>query len=338
MGVVCSSQPEITMDLQVRHFTPSSFPLVPSFNKTTTKICKKSWETLMKMTFKSSQTGLDTASITVFYNEFYQKLYLFDTSHRFEAILSKHVGPSSGGRSNIAAKGAIIVRIVKFSLALENNEQGIMSLKKLGNAHRLMGISGWQYSIFVEVLLNTIARQLGVHATYDVMACWVNLFAFIFQYMLPNALVGLVTGSDLNVATHTTHVDRDNQAAAELEANVAICTSHSKNSRLNSLKEDVLGEMPEPEPDVGRLRSSSSPSRRNSSDAKGGLRKGQSSKFTSLLDSEIDGTTSSSRGLGFTVPKNISLPRVLPENLLQSQGGGESKVSGQARGPVVELH
>jgi hemoglobin-like flavoprotein len=233
------------MDIQVRHFTPSSFPLIPTFNTSTTKICKKSWDTLMKMTFKSTQTGLDTSSITVFYNEFYQKLYLFDTSHSFETILTKHI-QSKSGRSNIAAKGAIIVRIVKFALTLQNDKKGILSLKKLGDAHRLMGIKGWQYSIFVQVLLNTIAKQLGVYATPDVMSSWVNLFAFILQFMLPNALVGLVTTSDLHVATHTEHVERDMQAARELAADVALCTSHSKNSRLQSLKEDILENEQEP--------------------------------------------------------------------------------------------
>jgi hemoglobin-like flavoprotein len=242
MGTVCSSPKEITLDVQVAHFTPACFPLAPTFNQQTSKICKKSWGTLMKMTYKSTQTGLDTSSITVFYNEFYRKLYLYDTKHQFDSVLSKHL---TGKGSNIAAKGAIIVRIVKFSLTIENNKSSIDRLKRLGRSHALMGIEAWQYSVFVEVLLNTIASQLGTHATHDVMSCWVNLFSFIFQHMIPSALRGHVTGSDLNVAIHTDHVERDVQSRLQVEEDGVVCTSHSKNSRLNSLKEEVALEAEE---------------------------------------------------------------------------------------------
>jgi hemoglobin-like flavoprotein len=242
MGTSCSSPKEITLEVQVAHFTPACFPLAPTFNDHTTRICKKSWGTLMKMTYKSTQTGLDTSSITVFYNEFYHKLYLYDTNHQFDSVLSKHL---TGKGSSIAAKGAIIVRIVKFSLAIENNKASIDRLKRLGKSHSRMGIQPWQYSIFVEVLLNTIASQLGTHATYDVMSCWVNLFTFIFQNMIPFAIKGHVTGSDLNVATHTEHVGRDVQNGIYIQEDGVVCTSHSKNSRLDSLKEEVELEVEE---------------------------------------------------------------------------------------------
>jgi hypothetical protein len=80
-----------------------------------------------------------------------------------------------------------------------------------------------------------------------VMSCWVNLFTFIFQHMIPFALKGHVTGSDLNVAVHTDHVERDVQNGIQIEEDGVVCTSHSKNSRLNSLKEEIALEKVEEE-------------------------------------------------------------------------------------------
>lgn len=239
MGI-CQTNNSLPLTLQIAHFTPSSFPLIPVFNINTIKICKKSWDILMKMTFKSSVTGLDTASITVFYNEFYKRLYLYDKSHEFERVLSKHVK----GGSNIAAKGAIIVRIVKFSLGLNNNNESIKKLRKLGTLHSKMDIRGWQYATFVEILLITIASQLGSHATFDVMSCWVNLFAFILQQMLPTALEGHITSDELNIAVHNPENEqRDIALQSAVDDLHIVCTSHSKKSNLESLKNSSLDEI-----------------------------------------------------------------------------------------------
>lgn len=232
-----SSHNTIPLSIQIAHFTPSSFPLIPFFNKNTIKICKKSWEILLKTTYKSLQTGLNTSSITVFYNEFYQRLYKLDNKHEIDKILTNNCR----GGSNIAAKGAIIVRIVKFALSLENNAENIKKIRKLGKSHSRMGIRGWQYSMFIEILLITISSQLGSYATFDVMSCWVNLFAFILQHMLPTALEGNVTPYELNTAEHSPeHAQRDQDQHAALAELDVVCTSHSKKSGLQSLKEDLV--------------------------------------------------------------------------------------------------
>ena len=231
-----TNQIEIPLSRQVAHFTPSSFPLIPEVSKVSITICKKSWEELLNKTYRNNY-GIETAAITVFYNEFYRRLYMFDSNGAFDSILTKY---SSKGGGNIAAKGAIIIRIMKFALTVENNQKCKEKLLKLGRSHFQMQIRPWQYAIFVEMLINTISNQLGILASHDVMSSWVHLFAFMLKYMLPPAIDGLTSSSEANVAVHNTTSPSPQQEARErpplFEQDVAVCTSNSQKSALNALK------------------------------------------------------------------------------------------------------
>jgi hemoglobin-like flavoprotein len=65
-----------------------------------------------------------------------------------------------------------------------------MVLYMLGKSHLQKAIRPWQYSVFVQTLLNTIASRLGNDATSEVMEAWVNLFAYVMQGMLPASIKG----------------------------------------------------------------------------------------------------------------------------------------------------
>jgi hypothetical protein len=76
-----------------------------------------------------------------------------------------------------------------------------MQLHMLGKSHAQKSIRPWQYSVFVQTLLITIASRLGGKATSDVMEAWVNLFAFVMKSMLPQAIRGQVVETELNINT-----------------------------------------------------------------------------------------------------------------------------------------
>ena len=184
---------KISHETAVSHYTPSFFPLIPVVNKNTMKLCQESWKLIIKDEVKD---GFTLSGITLFYTEFYDLLEKFDSSGRFEAVLSMH----SVGVNKIAAKGQILVRIMHYVLSIDIDHPNELqySLYMLGKSHSHKQIRPWQYSIFVQTMINTLASRLGSNATHDVMSAWVNLFAFVMKTMLPPAIKGLVVETELN--------------------------------------------------------------------------------------------------------------------------------------------
>ena len=199
---IAAKKVSISSELQVAHFMPSSFPLIPVvYEKRISKI-QASWKIITENT-TAKGSGIITSGITQFYDEFYSRLTIHDAMGLFEAILVKH----SAGKNTIAAKGAIILRIMTFILRLDFASANILdTLQKLGRAHNKMGIRPWMYSAFVQTLLLTIASRLGHRATHDVMEAWVNVFAFVLKSMLPAAIRGLAQNDEM---TMTSVIQRD---------------------------------------------------------------------------------------------------------------------------------
>ena len=186
------------MQVMVAHYTPPNFPLFPTISKIATDKCKESWKFILDTEVKNEDTGGMTSGLTVFYHEFYDRLDLMDSSGRFEAVLSKH----ASGTNKMAAKGAILLRIIKYVLNFtEDNSTAQLQLFMLGKSHSQKGIRPWQYSTFIIVLLQTISARLGTNATNDVMEAWVNLFAFVMRSMLPPAIRGQVVETEIAVNT-----------------------------------------------------------------------------------------------------------------------------------------
>jgi hemoglobin-like flavoprotein len=189
----------VPLSVQVSHFTPSSFPLVPRINSSQNKLCVSSWNTIIEQEGRGAD-GKTLSGITMFYEEFYERLKLFDSRGMFEAVLTRN----SGTLQKSAVKGAILIRIMKFALTLKEDSDDVqMQLFILGKSHAQKQIRPWQYSVFVETLLNTVGSRLGSDATADVMRAWVNLFAFILKSMLPPAIKGSTLTDEINVNTNT---------------------------------------------------------------------------------------------------------------------------------------
>ena len=209
---ICASIPDVLLEqaifeaeyarpveVQVAHYTPSSFPLVPKVTNESMALCKETWDFITQPV--EAPDGQVVSGVTLFYTEFYDTLEVFDRTGKFETILRQH----SGGSDTLAARGAILIRIIRYALALDpEDEKSQYMLFTLGKAHNQKRIRPWQYSIFVQVLLNTVSARLGSKATPEVMSAWVHLFAMILRCMLPLAIQGLVneTESDVNVATN----------------------------------------------------------------------------------------------------------------------------------------
>eukprot|EP00596_Hydrurales_sp_CCMP1899_P002328 CAMPEP_0119039834 /NCGR_PEP_ID=MMETSP1177-20130426/9528_1 /TAXON_ID=2985 /ORGANISM="Ochromonas sp, Strain CCMP1899" /LENGTH=281 /DNA_ID=CAMNT_0007004209 /DNA_START=257 /DNA_END=1102 /DNA_ORIENTATION=- len=223
----------IPLQIQVAHFTPSSFPMIPIVNAQSSKMCADSWSTIVQQTVNTGD-GQSISGMTAFYNEFYERLRMFDSSGKFDAVLSRH----SGGQNQIAAKGAIILRIVKFVVRIDvDSQQNDMMLYMLGKSHSQKSIRPWQYAIFVQTMLNAISSRLGVDASSDVMEAWVNLFAYVMKGMLPPAIKGQVVETELNVNTSNEFADGATNAlaiasnpGASLSFNQSDKNSHNSHS------------------------------------------------------------------------------------------------------------
>ena len=96
----------IPLELQVAHYTPSSFPLMPIIDPATHSLMSSSWAQIIKRD-EINSIGVATSGITAFYNDFYDRLGTLDTSGRFEAVLARNVD----GMSKLQAKGGILIRV-----------------------------------------------------------------------------------------------------------------------------------------------------------------------------------------------------------------------------------
>lgn len=196
---ILSKKYSIPLEVQVAHYTPAIFPLVPVINSQINKLCNDSWKLICNKR-EIMDSGIELTGITLFYNDFYERLHTVDENRKIESVLSAH----STGMNKISEKGAIIIRIINYSLSItKNDEQTQFRLYNLGKAHTKRAIRPYMYSVFVQTLLYTIANQLGLNATHEVMEAWVNVFSFIMRSMLPPAIKGQTLQTEICINTKT---------------------------------------------------------------------------------------------------------------------------------------
>ena len=154
----------IPLPVQVAHYTPTIFPLVPMISPKLNHLCQASWQLIVAKR-EITETGMELNGITLFYNDFYERLSVMDENKKIEGVLAAH----TAGVNQIAEKGAIIIRIINYVLSLtDNDELTQFRLYSLGKAHAARKIRPYMYSVFVQTLLYTISAQLGVHASQGV--------------------------------------------------------------------------------------------------------------------------------------------------------------------------
>ena len=232
----------VPIELQVAHFMPTSFPLLPIVSEKATALVADSWK-LLAETEIVDEHGSKISGLTAFYTEFYRRLSAVDTKGHFESVLAKF----SAGQNKIAAKGAILVRIVKFAVKTDfSSKDAERVLYQLGRSHNRMRIRPWMYSVFVTNLLLTIADRLGSKATNLVMEAWVHVFAHIMRAMLPIAIRGLVTNDEVTLNADVL-IDKEAnvslfQAAKDrLMDRIVSNKSVSRQKSSHSLRSGVVG-------------------------------------------------------------------------------------------------
>ena len=228
----------IPLEVQVAHYTPSIFPLVPIINTQINKLCIDSWKLICNKK-EMTESGIELSGITLFYNDFYERLQLVDENKKIESVLSAH----STGTNKIAEKGAIIIRIINYALSItKNDEQTQFRLYNLGKAHTKRAIRPYMYSVFIQTLLYSISNQLGLYATHEVMEAWVNVFSFIMKSMLPLAIKGQTLETEICINTKT-EFSSDNlkvqvqEIKLEKERVISSSRSHLTNRSIRSVNE-----------------------------------------------------------------------------------------------------
>ena len=109
-----------------------------------------------------------------------------------------------------------------------------MLLYMLGKSHSHKGIRPWQYAVFVQTLLNTIASRLGSEASSNVMESWVHQFAYVMKYMLPHAIKGQVVCTEVHVNTSSEFASgKIAQEVEEIEEMKSLKAAFEKNSNLS---------------------------------------------------------------------------------------------------------
>ena len=223
----------IPLDVQVAHYTPSIFPLIPIINETNNRLCVDSWKLICNKK-EITESGVELNGITLFYNDFYERLNTVDENKKIESVLSAH----STGLNKIAEKGAIIIRIINYALSIKkNDEQTQFRLYNLGKAHTKRAIRPYMYSVFVQALLYTISNQLGLYATHEVMEAWVNVFSFIMKSMLPPAIKGNTLETEICINTKT-EFSSDNMKAQVQEI------KYEREKALSSYRSQQTGRTP----------------------------------------------------------------------------------------------
>ena len=77
----------IPIEISVAHYTPSIFPLIPIINPKINELCKNSWKIICSNK-EILESGFEVTGITLFYNDFYERLKLVDENHKIEAVLT----------------------------------------------------------------------------------------------------------------------------------------------------------------------------------------------------------------------------------------------------------
>jgi hypothetical protein len=67
---------DISLQVKVAHYTPSSFPVLPRINAENAKLCAESWKKIVSTDVADPYGGPPKSGIIAFYTEFYDRYQL----------------------------------------------------------------------------------------------------------------------------------------------------------------------------------------------------------------------------------------------------------------------
>mmetsp|Transcript_4964 Transcript_4964/g.7518 ORF Transcript_4964/g.7518 Transcript_4964/m.7518 type:complete len:256 (-) Transcript_4964:141-908(-) len=212
----------------IEHYIPPTFPLSPLVVPAHVNLINQTWKLLEDGKAEGLQAGTGGRSgIVFFFDEFY--LRLFQRSRGFRDYFG----------SNIKKRGEILLRIINFMTSLDFNRRIDVDkqLYFLGKAHKVKNIRPWMYSVFAEVLIETIMFCLGEDGTYNVSLAWTFVLTYTMQKMLAEAIKGNVLEMEFS-ANYTTKgaadIDKMSDKSSEVgDTDKGLSTERSR-SRQNT--------------------------------------------------------------------------------------------------------
>ena len=165
-----------TIDIQmaISHYMPPRFPMYQVIDQNDVTNFKELWDFI----YHNKSDGTRTQSLlSSLFDSFYDKL--FERSETFKRFF--------GGDFKLRCK--LLTKQMMFftTLDLDHNVQKVFD--DLGRMHTKMGISNWQYSLFVEVLLESLATVLGDHAEPVKMRSATRVVSFALYKLLEATLI-----------------------------------------------------------------------------------------------------------------------------------------------------
>eukprot|EP00639_Heterosigma_akashiwo_P016833 CAMPEP_0206387774 /NCGR_PEP_ID=MMETSP0294-20121207/16838_1 /ASSEMBLY_ACC=CAM_ASM_000327 /TAXON_ID=39354 /ORGANISM="Heterosigma akashiwo, Strain CCMP2393" /LENGTH=408 /DNA_ID=CAMNT_0053839275 /DNA_START=295 /DNA_END=1521 /DNA_ORIENTATION=+ len=164
--------------LTIQHFIPPTFPLHPLISNKHLREINKSWKLIKDGKAEGLSYGTGGRSgMVFFFDEFYNRL--FQRSATFREYFGQ----------DIRKRGEVLLRIVQFVGSLDLADRSKHKrLAVLGKNHISKNIKPWMYSVFVEVLIETMMYCLGSDGDYLCSQAWNYVMAYIMERMLMEAI------------------------------------------------------------------------------------------------------------------------------------------------------
>ena len=164
----------IDINRAISHYMPPHFPFVQSINQADIDKFASLWEIIYNdRTLRPGGVSMLSDMFEIFYAK------LFERSDKFQVFF----GTNHQERCRILSRQMIFFTTVK----LDDNINQVF--QDLGKLHQQLGISNWMYSMFVEVLLETLYAILGAEAEITKMKSATKVLSFCLFKLLEHTLL-----------------------------------------------------------------------------------------------------------------------------------------------------
>ena len=168
---------EETIDIQsaISHYMPPRFAMYQFLDQKDVSNFKELWDYIYN--HKAEKGSTAPTLLSSLFDDFYEKL--FDRSETFKTFF--------GGDFKLRCRLLTKQMVFYTSLDLDKDIQKVFN--DLGRMHKKMGISNWQYSLFVEVLLESLSDVLEDAAEPVKMKSATRVISFSLYKLLEATLV-----------------------------------------------------------------------------------------------------------------------------------------------------
>ena len=168
------SQKEIDIQSAISHYMPPRFPMYQVINQNDVSDFKELWDYIYH---NKSESIRSQSLLSSLFDTFYEKLF-----HRSETF-KQFFGSDFKLRCRLLTKQMVFFT----TLDLDGNVQKVFD--DLGKMHKKMNICNWQYSLFVEVLMESLAEVLQDEAEPVKMKSATRVVSFALYKLLEATLI-----------------------------------------------------------------------------------------------------------------------------------------------------